>query len=478
MDQITKLYKSRAEDLQRQIFILENQLNGLNEEWYKPWTWFGTSEEKSKEPQKTEQSEAEKPYPLLPMDNGTYKDQKTGKFYRDAKGTKPVTEDDTPQTTSDIPGPRQARTQESGDSLPGWAWPAIIAGTVAIPSIGFWGFKQIRQVKAENARLRALNSRTALTDEQLKQIQMRGPAEQAEAEARARGAQREARVSASRQRVARTTEPDVIQTAQDTAAKTAAERTSAETEASWQRARSTKPVLGPDGNPIYTDPVTGTRFNEKGTGSVYFTKTESPLESPTNARVSTGRGASAVAALEPPQMPRTPQEWIDAFKRGVQPDIEAAKMTGRDVGRVAGTLGRGALKTASTLGQATPEGAATTIASDIASGLGLGAEFASGIGMLPLAYLAYEQQAGDPRGDAMVGMLDAQRAEKAAQQRKAIRAMNPVTGAIDALQDIANQKREAEQLRQYEEEEKKRQKQEQESSWSSAMAKGMASYHP
>lgn len=197
-----------------------------------------------------------------------------------------------------------------------------------------------------------------------------------------------------------------------------------------------------------------------------------PPESSPVGRVS-GRGASAVAALEPPQMPKTPQEWIDAFKRGVQPDIEAAKMTGRDVGRVAGTLGRGALKTALTLGQATPEGAATTIASDIASGLGSGVEIASGIGMLPLAYLAYEQQAGGPDIDYSAG---AKELERKYLERKAIRAMNPVTGVIDALQDIANKKREAEQLRQYEEEEKKKQKES--SGMMDAMAKGMASYHP
>lgn len=339
MDHLTQLYKSKVEDLQKQLQILEEQLNYLNEE-----------DVKSRLQKQTDGT------------NTWWKDPKTGSLYSDANGENIITSTKNVKGES-VPLEKVNPTDRNDNIVKDIAYDtfsaisdialenpkaslavgAFLAPTVVSKIQRYRNFlmdvatDQAKKDRAAAIERRDLGVETGrarrdLTQAELARVRARSPIELQRDQERLLRAQEEAKVSATRQRVATTTEPDVIKTAQDTAAKTAAERTSAETEASWQRARTRKPVLGPDGNPIYTDPVTGTRFNKEGTGSAYFTKTKSPLESPTNARVSTGRGGVGAIALEP-QDPMS--ELLGRAKEGIE-------LTGKDVKAATSALRRGA----------------------------------------------------------------------------------------------------------------------------------------
>lgn len=79
-------------------------------------------------------------------------------------------------------------------------------------------------------------------------------------------------------------------------------------------------VLGPNIEPETREVISRGQFKEI-TPSL-------ETSAPSGTRVTAGRGGAAAVALEPPQ---TPDEWIQAFKRGVAPDIENLKGIGREV---------------------------------------------------------------------------------------------------------------------------------------------------
>lgn len=189
-----------------------------------------------------------------------------------------------------------------------------------------------------------------------------------------------------------------------------------------------------------------------------------------------GKGGAVAVALEPPQYPRTPQEWLDAFKRGVAPDVEAARMAGREVSpiarNVAGKVGRYGLP-ALALSSGDPSAYAAIGAEGLAGAMGGLGELGAGMLAAPFLGLAFTQSAGDPAADARVGLADLERKEK---ERSFARSFNPLLGEIDRLYNEEGKRREAEQLRQYEEEQKKKEKETNE--MLGAIGRGMSNYHP